>query len=355
MATPVAVFFVSTYHIGRFELCVIVSEAAIAAVSLICVSRNLYKYGIRKFLFVDQYSGEGERFQNDYVRLTKGFFRLLLWWLLPCLMIKTAREINRAICIYHGSAWKSIVVLLASIVSWVYLTIIFLSSCILFNLVFNLQVVHFEDYSRLIEGDSDTIVYLEEHARLRYNLSKISHRFRAFLILLFLFITISQCMILFQTTGYREIVNFTTAGNLAVSSIVQLVGVVLCLHSAAKISHRAQGVSSVVSKWHAWVTCSSNGASQSRITNGSENLEVCTDYSESDLESLDNCTIQTNSNASSLSSYHKRQALITYLQSNPGGITIFGWVVDRALINTVFFIELSLVLFVLGKTIVFVK
>ena len=44
---------------------------------------------------------------------------------------------------------------------------------------------------------------------------------------------------------------------------------------------------------------------------------------------------------------------VLYLQMNPGGITIFGWTVDRHLINTIFFIELSLVTFVLGKTIVF--
>lgn len=44
---------------------------------------------------------------------------------------------------------------------------------------------------------------------------------------------------------------------------------------------------------------------------------------------------------------------VTYLQSNPGGITIFGWTVDRGLLNTIFFLELSLILFVLGKTIVF--
>ena len=44
---------------------------------------------------------------------------------------------------------------------------------------------------------------------------------------------------------------------------------------------------------------------------------------------------------------------VMYLQTNPGGITIFGWTVDRALLNTIFFIELSLVTWVLGKTIVF--
>lgn len=44
---------------------------------------------------------------------------------------------------------------------------------------------------------------------------------------------------------------------------------------------------------------------------------------------------------------------VSYLQTNHGGITIFGWTVDRALLNTIFFIELSLITFVLGKTLVF--
>lgn len=108
-------------------------------------------------------------------------------------------------------------VLLASVLSWVYLTRIFLSACVLFNLVLNLQVIHFEDYSKLPERDSDTLIFLEEHIRLRYNPSKISHRFHMFLVLLFLFISTSQCVMLFQTTGYSEIVNFASAGNLAVS------------------------------------------------------------------------------------------------------------------------------------------
>ena len=44
---------------------------------------------------------------------------------------------------------------------------------------------------------------------------------------------------------------------------------------------------------------------------------------------------------------------VIYLQANPGGITLYGWTVDRGLINTIFFIELTLVTFVLGKTVVF--
>lgn len=41
-----------------------------------------------------------------------------------------------------------------------------------------------------------------------------------------------------------------------------------------------------------------------------------------------------------------------YLLANPGGITIFGFVVDRAFLNTILMLELTLVLFVLSKTVV---
>ncbi|XP_020593070.1 uncharacterized protein LOC110033436 isoform X2 [Phalaenopsis equestris] len=204
------------YRIERLEISVFVFRVLLAAVSLACVSRNLYKYGIRRFLFVDQHHGQADRFQKEYVH------------------------------------------------------------------------------------------------------------------------------------------------KIQVASVVQVVGVVLLLHSAAKMSHRAQGIASVACKWHALLTCSSTDTSQGR-TNSSGNLDgvqaaphLLMNYSESDLESLDNVSGLTNTRlVSYMSTYHKRQALAMYLQTNAGGITIFGWIIDRIMMNTIFFLELTLVLFVLGKTIVF--
>ncbi|XP_072992618.1 uncharacterized protein [Typha latifolia] len=348
------------YQVEGFELCVLISEIAAAAVSLACVSRNLFKYGIRRFLFVDQHHGQSDRFQKEYVHKIQGLFSLLLWWLLPCFLVKTAREVLRFVHIFHESIWRSVVILLASITSWTYLNAIVLSSCTLFNLVCNLQVIHFVDYGKLLEQDADPLVYLEEHVRLRYNLYKISHRFRIFLLLLFLVVTASQFVVLFQTTGYNGTINFTNGGDLAVSSVVQVVAIILCLNAGAKISHRAQGIASLASRWHALVTCSSSDTTLTRVSNSSGNLEafpanlLLMDYSESDLESLDNVMVHSNAQlASYMSSYHKREALVLYLMSNPGGITIYGWTVDRGLLNTLFFLELTLMLFVLSKTIVF--
>lgn len=347
------------YQIEGFELVILGSQACLAAFSLLCLSHNLRKYGIRRFLFVDRYTGHMVRFRNDYIKQIQGSFRLLIWWALPCLLLKTGREVIRMLYVHHDSWWLSVSILLALVLSWTYVSTITLTASILFHLVCNLQVIHFEDYGRLLERESDVLVFMEEHIRLRYHLSKISHRFRIFLLLQFLVVTASQFVTLFEVTGYSGKITFINGGDFAVSTIVQVVGIILSLHAATRISHRAQALASLASRWHALVTCSSNDSSQHRNSNGSEAANTVNSlhlsYSESDLESCDYyVSMPTNTQlASYMSSYHRRQAFVMYLQTNAGGITIFGWTVDRALLNTIFFIELSLITFVLGKTIVF--
>ncbi|OMO60425.1 hypothetical protein CCACVL1_24159 [Corchorus capsularis] len=354
------------YQIKNFELDIVASQACLAAVSLFCIAFNLRKYGVKRFLFVDRYSGQMARFSDLYVKQIWGSMRLLIWWVLPCFLLKTAREIIRVLYVHRDSWWISVAILFALILSWTYVSTISLSASILFHLLCNLQVIHFEDYAKLLERESDVLVFIEEHIRLRHHLSKISHRFRMFLLSQFLVVTASQFITLFQTTGYRGMINFINGGDFAVSSIVQVVGIIICLHAATKISHRAQGIASLASRWHAVATCTStdatlrgsNSAGNMEAFNQSNNqtnsIHLC--FSESDLESVDYAAsaIPTNTQlASYMTSYHRRQAFVMYLQGNPGGITIFGWTVDRGLINTIFFIQLTLITFVLGKTIVF--
>lgn len=347
-------------QIKSFEIGIVVSQASLAASALLCLSHNLRKYGVRKFLFVDRYNGYVERFSGQYVQKISDSLRLLVMWVIPCCLLKTAREIIRIMYVHHESWWQSAAILIAFVFSWTFVMIIILSACVLFHLVCTLQIIHFEDYGKLLERESDVVALLQEHARLRYYLSKISHRFRIYLLLQFFIVTVSQFMFLFQTTGYNGMITFINGGDFAVTSIVQVAVIILCLNAAAKISHRAQGIGALASRWHALVTCSANDVSQLRFSSSLGNFEATdklgslhVDYSESDLESLDFLSTPTNDQlASYMSSYHKRLALVMYLQSNPGGITIFGWTVDRGLINTIFFIELSLVTFVLGKTIV---
>lgn len=349
------------YQIKNFELEILISESLVAAISLLFISHNLRKYGVRKFLFVDRHHGHMTQFLEEYIQKINGFFRLLAVWLLPCFLLKTVRDVIRMVYAHNDSWWQSVATLFASLVSWTYSTTIFLSGSALFNLVCNLQIIHFENYGKLLERDLDVSVYIEEHIRLKHNLSKISHRFRIYLVLELLVVTASQFVALLETTGNPDIINFINGGDFAVSSIVELVGLIICLHSAAKISYRSLSLAAISSRWHALVTCNPNDVSQRGISSNGGNLEAAIpasslpiNYSESDLESIDYFPVPTNTQmASYISMYHKRQAFVMYMQSNLGGATIYGWTIDRPLISTVFFLEFSLVLFVLGKTITF--
>lgn len=346
------------YELSGCEMVIVAFQASLAAVSLLCLSHCLRKYGLRRFLFVDRYTGHIAAFHRDYVNQISGSLRLFILWVFPCFLLKTVREIIRISYIQHGSWGFSIAIFIALVVSWTYVSAISLTACIMFHLVCNLQVIHFDDYGKLLERESDVLVFLEEHMRLRYHLSKISHRFRVYLLLEFLVVTVSQVVTLLQITGYRDMITMVNGGDFAVSTLVQVVGIIICLHAATRISHRAQGVVSLASRWHAIATCASSDNSQMRSSASAGSLEVANhlnsihlDYSESDLESLDFGGMAVNTQLISyMSSHHKRQAFVMYLQSNPGGITIFGWTVDRSLVNTIFFLELSLVTFVLGQT-----
>ncbi|KAK8579525.1 hypothetical protein V6N12_069849 [Hibiscus sabdariffa] len=346
------------YQIKEFETDIVASQACMAAVSLFCVSFNLKKFG-----YVNHNEESEQHGMNLLIVLALAILastRLIVWWLLPCFILKMVREFIRILYVQRDSWWISVAILVALILSWTYVSAISLSASILFHVLCNLQVIHFDDYAKLLERESDVLVFIEEHIRLRYHLSKISHRFRMFLLLQFLVVTVSQFVTLLQTTVYAGTVNFINSGDFAISSIVQVVGIILCLHAATRISHRAQGIASFACRWHALATCTPTDASL-RGSNSAGNMEVLNQsnsllmtFSESDLDSVDYISMPTTTQlASYMSSYHRRQAFVMYLQANPGGITIFGWTVDRGLINTIFFIELSLVTFVLGQTVVF--
>lgn len=44
---------------------------------------------------------------------------------------------------------------------------------------------------------------------------------------------------------------------------------------------------------------------------------------------------------------------VTYLRHNGGGITLFGFTLDRGLLHTIFVFEMTLVLWILSKVVVF--
>ncbi|GJT16538.1 hypothetical protein Tco_0875244 [Tanacetum coccineum] len=92
VVVPVVVLLLTTnclrcdlYQVKEFELVVVSSHACLAAVALLGLSHNLRKYGVRKFLFVDQYHGHVQRFSKDYVLKIDVSSIAQVVWVILCL------------------------------------------------------------------------------------------------------------------------------------------------------------------------------------------------------------------------------------------------------------------------------
>ncbi|XP_057723905.1 uncharacterized protein LOC130939857 [Arachis stenosperma] len=187
----------------------------------------------------------------------------------------------------------------------VHRTLVFLVLCVLFRLTCKLQRLRFEGVHKIFEGcGSDASLIFGEHVRIRKQLWLTSHRYRFFIIGCLVTITVSQLGALLLVLASKSDKTFFNFGDLLVCSAVQLSGFMLCLVGAARITHRAQGIVAIATRWHLLIT------------------------------------------------EHAIYTIMTYLQHNKGGITLYGFTLDRGLLHTLFAFELSLVLWILSKVVV---
>jgi hypothetical protein len=356
-----------------FDKLVQIPESILAAIAFLCLTRYLRKYGLRRFLFLDQLCDDTPQVQQGYTKELDNAFKLLALVLFPSFCIELVHKslwyssVTVSIPFIHGqilSSWKILsnwVIFVAVLFSWLYRTGLFLLGCMLFRLTCHLQILRFEGFRKFLEEySSDVSIILKEHMRIRHQLFVTSHRFRVFILASLLTITVSQFALLLMTLSSGSVIEFFNAGDLVVCSAVQLAGFLLCLLGAAKITHRAQGTVSVATRWHAFATCTSYGASYPQTENlpssppaheeSSLNPFTCID-SASDSESSEVFFMFPSKDASA--AFEIRQAFVTYLQHNNGGITMFGFVLDRGFLYTLFAFEFSLVMWILSEVTVF--
>ncbi|KAK9097670.1 hypothetical protein Syun_024715 [Stephania yunnanensis] len=290
------------------------------------------QYGLRQLLFLDGLGDDSAYVCRGYTRELDKAFKHLTYILLPSFFVDFAHKILffstvtvTIPCIGYRIPSNSIL-FMAVLASWVYRTWVFLLVCVLFRLTCELQLLRFEGFKKLFEGcGSDPGVIFMEHMRIRKQLSVTSHRYRFFIIMSLVTITVSQLGALILVFTSKSEKNFFNSGDLVVCAAVELSGFFLCLLGAARITHRAQGVVAVATRWHMLVTSASSnpGFDTNRVK---------------DLMPV--------------SLHDTRQGLVTYLQHNNGGITLFGFTLDRGLLHTLFAFEFSLVLWILSKVVV---
>lgn len=353
-------------HSRPYDAVAQLSLSGVASLSFLCLTRFVSKYGLRRFLFFDKLCDESETVRRGYTQQFNRSLKLLFYFVLPCFAAESVYKIwwfswggTRVPFLGHVIVSNTVACIL-ELCSWFYRTVVFFLVCILFRLICYLQILRLQDFAEVFQADSDVESVLREHLRIRRHLRIISHRYRVFILGALMFITASQFASLLITLRPGAAVNIFKSGELALCSVSLLAGLMILLRSATRITHKAQSVTCLASKWHVCATIDSfetaenetpvaRDADEQIFTASSEGSSDFDDVGDEEDE-LDN-TDFVPSYAYSTISFQKRQALVTYFENNGAGITVYGFMLDRTSLHTIFGIELSLVLWLLGKTV----
>ncbi|CAK7354364.1 unnamed protein product [Dovyalis caffra] len=259
-----------------YDKVVQIPESALALIAFYTLFRFFRRYRLRHLLFLDDLEEDSLFVRRGYSRELDKAFRYLACILFPSFFVEVVHKviffctvkISLPQNISPGYVPLSSIIFVLVLASWVYRTGVFLLVCVLFRLTCELQILRFEGLHKLFEGcESDAGVIFREHVRIKKQLSLTSHRYRFFIISCLFTITVSQFGALLLILGFDTEKNFFNSGDLVICSAVQLSGFFLCLLGAARITHRAQGIVSIATRWHMTVTSAS-----SRIEPGKDHV-----------------------------------------------------------------------------------
>ncbi|CAL2234466.1 unnamed protein product [Prunus armeniaca] len=306
-----------------FNKLVQLPQSGLAAIGFITLSSFFRKYGLRQLLFLDGLADDTCFVRRGYTRELDKAFKCLAYILLPSFFIELAHKIiffcTVKISLLHISSsvpLNSIMFVLV-LASWVYRTGVFLLVCVLFRLTCELQILRFQGLHKLFEGrESKSSFIFQEHIRIRKQLWVTSHRYRFFIIGCMFIVTVSQFGALLLVLASKTKKTF--------------------LNSA------------IATRWHMLLTCPSAALDQECKKQQSSEADGCCGETDSEFSS----NVLTSVSPQEPSSFQTRQALVAYLGHNSGGITLFGFPLDRGLLHTLFAFEFSLVLWVLSKVVV---
>ncbi|KAL2944736.1 Cytochrome P450 monooxygenase FUM15 [Bienertia sinuspersici] len=356
-------------HARPYDVVVQLSLSSIATLSFLCITHFVRKYGLRRFLFFDKLVKESDSVRHHYTTQLHRSLKILSVFVLPCFVAECAYKIwwyssgGTQVPFLGSIILSDIVACSLELISWLYRTLVFFLVCVLFRLICYLQILRLKDFATVFELESDVASVLVEHLRIRRHLRIISHRYRKFILWSLIIITSSQLAALLLTTKNHSHISIFRAGELALCSMTLMTGLAIILRSATKITHKAQAITSLSAKWHACATVES-------FVNTSENETPSTNHTgatgffdartgDSDEEEAGSEEDDVNNTkflpayAYSSICFQKRQALVTYFENNKAGITVYGFMLDRTWLQLIFGIELSLVLWLLGKTVGF--
>ncbi|VVB12106.1 unnamed protein product [Arabis nemorensis] len=355
------------HHRRPYDAVVQLSLSIFAGISFVSLSIWSRKFGMRRFLFLDKLWDASDKVRIGYEAEIQRSLKRLMIFVLPSLTLEAIYRIWWYISGSHEIPYiinpvlSHVIACTLQLSSWLYRNSVFIIVCILYQLTCHLQTLRLDDFARCFASEiTDVGSALTEHQKIRRNLRIVSHRFRRFILLSLILVTATQFMALLTTIRASVAVNIYEVGELMLCSLSLVTGVFICLRSATKITHKAQSVTSLAAKWNVCATVDSfdnlDGETptasmiESQISPCGNNAFDTSDDEEGEGDDdLDNTKIHPI--YANTISYQKRQALVTYLENNKAGITVYGFLVDRSWLHTIFGIELALILWLLNKTI----
>ncbi|KAJ0232192.1 Uncharacterized protein HA466_0292840 [Hirschfeldia incana] len=359
-----------SHHSRPYDSGVQLSLSSFAALSFLCLSRFVSKFGLRRFLFFDKLWDESSTVRRGYTNQLNRSLKILSYFVAPCFLAMSSYKIwwyasgASQIPFLGNVILSDTVACLMELCSWLYRTTVIFLVCVLFRLICHLQILRLQDFAQVFQMDSDVGSILSEHLRIRRHLRIISHRYRIFILSSLILVTGSQFYSLLITTKSHAGLNINSAGELALCSMTLVTALLILLRSASKITHKAQAVTSLAAKWHVCATIESfetvDGGTPRLVDRASGHGFYSTDVNIGDTDDSEDYGEEEDdfdnndlipAYAYSTISFQKRQALVNYFENNKAGITVFGFTLDRSTLHTIFGIEMTLVLWLLGKTI----
>ncbi|RCV22269.1 hypothetical protein SEVIR_4G216600v4 [Setaria viridis] len=374
VVVPAAAHFLLAFRASRRPISAVVqlSLSAASAAGFLCLSSSFRRIGLRRLLYLDKLRTKSDRVRFHYTARLAFSFRLLASLVAPCFVAEAAYKAwwyatsADRVPFFANDVLSDVLACSLEMASWMYRSAVYLLTCVLFRLICHLQGLRLEDFAGSLledveEGRTGVASVLREHLDIRRQLKVISHRFRKFIVAALLITTASQFASVLLTTRRDSVDNLLTTGELALCSVVLMSGLIIILNSAAKITHQAQALTGHTTKWHACCTIApvqdeegepgSNQNSMIEQDPSSDSDTESDEYTGDDEDLLENTKIHLPH--AHVISFQKRQALVTYLENNRAGITVFGFTLDRSYLHTIFMLEWTLFLWLLGKTIGF--
>ncbi|KAL1211053.1 hypothetical protein V5N11_018462 [Cardamine amara subsp. amara] len=358
-------------HRRPYDALVQLSLSIFAGISFVSLSDWSKKYGIRKFLFFDKLKDVSEKVRIGYEAEIQRSMKLLAIFVLPSITLQAIYRIwwytsgSNQIPYIINPTLSHVLACTLQLSSWLYRTSLFIIACIVYQIICHLQILRLEEFARCFASEiTDFSSILAEHLKIRRELKIVSHRFRRFLILSLFFVTATQFMALLTTIRASVPFNIYQVGELALCSISLVSGLFICLKSATQMTHKAQSVTSIATKWNVCATLETfddlddgetpkcpTTRQHSQIVSRRRNVIQSSDDDDEEGEG-DHNDLEIHPIYARAVSFQKRQALVTYLENNRAGITVYGFLVDKTWLRMIFSIELALLLWLLKKTIV---